>query len=87
MADDTDFENPDIDNPDIPNDSGLDLTPRAVDVASGSRRKQILPLLVLAGVVVGLGFVLLQTLGSAALFFYNADEAVDGAPDASGDCH
>ena len=36
MADDTDFENPDIDNPDIPNDSGLDLTPRAVDVAAGS---------------------------------------------------
>ena len=82
MADDTDFDNPDIDNPDIdnpdiPNDTGLDLTPRAVDVAAGQRRKRILPMLVLAGVVVGLGFVLLQTLGSAALFFYNADEAVE----------
>lgn len=56
--------------------SGLDLTPRDVEAAP-TRNKRILPMLVLAAVVVGLGFILLQTLGSAALFFYNADEAVD----------
>ena len=58
-----------------PADANLDLTPRQVDAAP-SRNKRVLPMLVLAVVVAGLGFVLLQTLGSAALFFYNADEAV-----------
>ena len=57
-------------------DAGLDLTPRQVDAAP-SRNKRVLPMLVLAAVVVGLGFVLLQTLSGAALFFYNADEAVE----------
>jgi cytochrome c-type biogenesis protein CcmE len=59
-----------------PADANLDLTPREVDAAP-SRNKRVLPVLVLAVVVAGLGFVLLQTLGSAALFFYNADEAVE----------
>ena len=54
----------------------LDLTPREVGPAQ-SRNKRVLPMLVLAAVVIGLGVVLLQTLGSAALFFYNADEAVE----------
>ena len=53
----------------------LNLTPR--DVAGvGASRNNILPKLLLVGVVIALGFVLLQTLGSSALFFYNADEAV-----------
>ena len=56
-------------------DDGLNLTPRHVPAAP-SRNKRILPMLVLGAVVVALGFVLLQTLGNAALFFYNADEAV-----------
>ncbi len=59
-----------------PADANLDLTPREVGDAP-SRNKRILPKMVLAVVVVGLGFVVLQTLGSAALFFYNADEAVE----------
>lgn len=59
-----------------PADANLDLTPRQVDAAP-SRNRRVLPMLVLAVVVAGLGFVLLQTLGSAALFFYNADEAVE----------
>jgi len=56
-------------------DDGLNLTPRDV-AAAPSRNNRILPMLVLGAVVVALGFVLLQTLGNAALFFYNADEAV-----------
>ena len=57
-------------------DKRLDLTPREVDEV-GTVRRGILPKLVLVGVVIALGFVLLQTLGSASLFFYNADEAVE----------
>jgi len=37
----------------------------------------MLPALLLVLVVAGLGFVLLRTLGDAALFFYNADEAIE----------
>lgn len=53
----------------------LDLTPRQV-AAGQRRRRRLLPLLVLGLVAVGLVFVLLRTLGDAALFFYNADEAI-----------
>ena len=54
----------------------LDLSPR--DLADApSRRRRLLPGVLLAVVVAGLGFVLLQTLSASALFFYNADEAVE----------
>lgn len=59
-----------------PEADSLNLTPREVHDAP-ARNRRIVPMLVLAAVVAGLGFVLLQTLGSAALFFYNADEAVE----------
>ena len=54
----------------------LDLTPRSVDDADRSRRR-VLPGVLLAVVVAGLAFVLFQTLSASALFFYNADEAVE----------
>jgi len=63
--------------------SGLDLTPRppvddgspATAARSRSRRKWG-PIVVLALVVVGVGFVAAQALNTATTFFYNADEAV-----------
>jgi cytochrome c-type biogenesis protein CcmE len=54
----------------------LDLSPRDL-VDAPSRRRRLLPGVLLAVVVAGLGFVLLQTLSASALFFYNADEAVE----------
>jgi len=66
---------------DLPNDPAddelgpLDLTPRDLEAAA-PRKRRVLPALLLGAVIVALGFVLLQTLGSASLFFYNADEAV-----------
>ena len=48
----------------------LDLTPRNVDVGERSKRRW-LPMLAVVGVVAALGFILLRTLGDAALFFYN----------------
>lgn len=54
----------------------LDLTPR--DVRGEPRTgRRVLPMVLLAFIIAGLGFVLLRTLGDAALFFYNADEAID----------
>ena len=53
----------------------LDLTPRATEHRARGRRR-LVPALLLALVVAALAFVLLRTLGDAALFFYNADEAV-----------
>ena len=58
----------------------LDLTPRAA-VSTPSRRRKLLPTMLLGLVLVGLGFVLLRTLGDAALFFYNADEAIERRSD------
>lgn len=57
---------------------GLDLTPRKVAPVpgAGSRRK-LIPTLLLVAVLGGMGFVLFRTLGDAALFFYNADQAVE----------
>jgi len=59
---------------------GLDLTPRSI-AAGADRKRRWLPAAVLGVVVVGLGFILLQTLGNASLFFYNADEAVERRSD------
>jgi len=56
-------------------DEALDLTPR--DVEATAPRRRIIPGILLAIVVIGLGFVLLRTLSASALFFYNADEAVE----------
>ncbi len=62
-------------------DDGLDLTPRDVAVADEVRRERRrgtttrLALLGVAVVAVA-GFLLVQFVGSASLFFLNADEAV-----------
>lgn len=53
----------------------LNLEPRSVE-PRGPRRRRLLPAALLAVVIAALGFVLLQTLGDASLFFYNADDAV-----------
>lgn len=55
----------------------LDLSPRPTKEAGAKGARKLLPMAVLGIVIVALGFVVLQTLGDAALFFYNADEAVD----------
>jgi len=57
-------------------DPDLDLTPRAVDDSAPTQRG-LLSKVLLVGVIAALGFVLFQTLSGAALFFYNADEAVE----------
>jgi len=63
------------DVPESPDAGSLDLTPR--DVQAGRSKRRVLPGVLLALVIAGLGFVLLQTLSASALFFYNADEAVE----------
>ncbi len=56
----------------------LDLTPRqSGDVARVGGRKRVLPAIALALTVAFLGFVVVRTLNGSALFFYNADEAVE----------
>ena len=57
----------------------LDLSPRlsADDLAKPVSRRRALPTMLLVAVIAALGFVLFQTLGDTALFFYNADEAVE----------
>lgn len=62
---------------------GVDLTPRVADPRPSGRRR-ILPTVLLAVVVAGLVFVLFRTLGDAALFFYNADEAIERRVDLEG---
>lgn len=54
----------------------IDLTPREVDVPASSGRRWV-PRVVGALVVIALGFVLFRSLGDAALFFYNADQAIE----------
>lgn len=54
----------------------LDLTPRQVDESTSGRRRWV-PRVAVALVIAALGFVVFQMLGDAALFFYNADEAVE----------
>lgn len=53
----------------------LDLSPITTPVKEPKKRK-LAPMLVIFAVVAGIGFVLFNSLGDAALFFYNADEAV-----------
>lgn len=61
-------------------DAGLDLRPRTSDADSppprARRRRSPFAYLVLVGVLVGLGFVVLNGLSGATLYFRNADEAV-----------
>ena len=57
-------------------DPTLNLTPREV-AETPSQRRRLLPGFVVVAVLAGLGFILFQTLTASALFFYNADEAVD----------
>lgn len=61
----------------------LDLTPRhAADFQGGSTgnsrgSRRLITRLGLVAIVVALGFVLFKTLGDSALFFYDADQAVE----------
>lgn len=57
--------------------SELDLTPRELEASLQRPRRKLLPTLLLVAVIAGIGFLLVRTLGDAALFFYNADEAVE----------
>lgn len=60
-------------------DTRLDLTPRTTAPVGGvpvARRRSPLAWLVLALVLVGIGFVVLNGLSDATLYFRNADEAV-----------
>lgn len=61
---------------DTGHDSDLDLTPREV-AGPASTRRRVVPKVIGLCVVAALGFVLFRSLGNAALFFYNADEAVE----------
>ena len=62
----------------------LDLTPRTVAPAREPRKKRPIGVYVaLAAVVLGIGFVVLQGLGDATLYFRNVDEVVAN-PDALG---
>lgn len=51
----------------------VDLTPRAPRAGGKRRLPVIIALVVVAGALV---FIAVQSLGSASMFFYNADEAV-----------
>ena len=64
---------------------GADLSPRAVTITPGRKRK-IVPSLVLAGVLIAGGFVVFQFLSASTVFFCNADE-VGVKPDCSGPNH
>ena len=57
---------------------GLDLTPRAPRPSrSGSTGQRTWPwFVVLAVIIVAIGFVVSKAISEASLFFYNADEAV-----------
>jgi cytochrome c-type biogenesis protein CcmE len=59
-------------------DTDLDLTPRTSDADRPARRRRTSPVTwaVVAVVVVGLGYVVLNGLSGATLYFRNADEAV-----------
>jgi cytochrome c-type biogenesis protein CcmE len=57
----------------------LDLTPRTSAPAAGSRPRKQRPIgvyLALVAVVVAIGFVVMQGLDNATLYFRNADEAL-----------
>lgn len=67
-----------------PDTGGVDLTPRPAK-AGGRSARRLMPALILGVVVVALGFIMLRTLGDAALFFYNADEAVERRAELEGE--
>ncbi len=57
--------------------SELDLTPLPVSEPSHARRRVRWPaMLLVAAVIIGIGFVLSRGLSDASVFFYNVDEAV-----------
>ena len=61
-------------------DSGLaPVTPRPV--RKGGRRRRWTAALIVAGVAVAVALLVNNLLGDAALFFYNADEAVERRED------
>lgn len=59
--------------------SPLDLSPRAgVDItSSASPTRRIVPVVVVIAIIAALGFVLMQGLNDAALFYYNVDEVIE----------
>lgn len=78
MTDNTNSGDTNLDDDGLDDMRGLDLTPRSVDAAvGGAKRRRLVPTLLLVAVIGGMGFVLFRTLGDAALFFYNADQAVE----------
>ena len=61
---------------DLGRDAGLDLSPRTAGVSGATRRGGgWFAVAVLVAIAIG-GFLVVRNLGSATLFFYNADEAV-----------
>lgn len=58
-------------------DGGLDLTPRVPRPNTPARRRRRwASIVVLVVLMIAAGFIIRQALGTASLFFYNADEAV-----------
>lgn len=57
----------------------LDLTPRQPTEPGGTKRggRSIRNIVILAGFLLVLGFVLFQALSSARVYFYNVDEAIE----------
>ncbi len=55
----------------------LDLTPRTATIRGGNARFKARSLVILAVLLVALGFVVYRGLGDASLFFRNVDEAVE----------
>jgi cytochrome c-type biogenesis protein CcmE len=68
-------------------DTGLDLTPRrpaATGTATAdrpARRRNPAAWLALAAIVLAIGYVVMQGLGNATLYFHNADEALAARDD------
>ncbi|MEM7095528.1 MAG: cytochrome c maturation protein CcmE [Actinomycetota bacterium] len=62
---------------DLSDEPPLDLTPRDVDATAARSRRRLVPMLIVAVAMIGIGVVLFQTLSSASFFFYNADEAIE----------
>lgn len=61
---------------DPPGDGGLDLRPRTGPPTAGTRRPRRWLALVVLAVVVVAGVFVVRSLGSATVFFLNADEAM-----------
>lgn len=77
----------DVDLESIGEDPAIaDLSPRPVAPTPLRHRRRVLPSVVLAGVLLAGGFVVFQFLGSATVFFCNADE-IGVKADCSGSNH